>query len=174
MAPIVLLVDFLADGRCSVHSGLGSMSIAAGQDVNPGHSGGARTDVPGSAASSRGSEPPPSAAALVGSGFQCPISYAGLGSGPVDLRVVLPPGIDRSTDAFPRLEWHTEGPYWIGSASLPSAPAFVSLHRSSVSHAGGAAFGWNFYGFFVFAALFIAVYFLWARRMQQRVPSAAR
>ncbi len=173
MAPIVLLVDFLADGRCSVHSGRGTMSTAAGQDVNARHAGGARTDTPGSIASSRGSEPA-AAAVPTGSGFQCPISYAGLRSDPVELRVVLPPGIDRSTDAFPRLEWHTEGPCWIGSASLPSVPAFVSLHRSRVASPGGISFGWNFYGFFVFAALFIALYFLWARRMQQRVPSAAR
>ncbi len=29
-------------------------------------------------------------------------------------------------------------------------------------------FGWNFYGFFVFAVAFIAVYFAWARRMAHR------
>lgn len=29
-------------------------------------------------------------------------------------------------------------------------------------------FGWNFYGFFVFAAGFIALYFLWARHMAGR------
>jgi hypothetical protein len=34
-------------------------------------------------------------------------------------------------------------------------------------------FGWNFYGFFVFAAVWIAAYFLWAYRMA-RIDSANR
>lgn len=31
-----------------------------------------------------------------------------------------------------------------------------------------SGFGWNFYGFFVFAVVWIAAYFAWARWMNRR------
>jgi hypothetical protein len=37
-----------------------------------------------------------------------------------------------------------------------------------------AGFGWNFYGFFLFAALWIAGYFAWARWMAARDRRGAR
>ncbi len=35
-------------------------------------------------------------------------------------------------------------------------------------------FGWNFYGFFLFAAAWIAAYFAWARWMARREASPGR
>ena len=35
-------------------------------------------------------------------------------------------------------------------------------------------FGWNFYGFFLFAAAWIAVYFGWARWMERRETNTQR
>ena len=140
MAPTVLLVDFLPDGRCFVV------------------------------------HPEPRAAGLEprGHGFRCPIPYANFGRGAVSLRVSLPSGVNPATDSFPLLDWHRESAGWIGTAVVPSAPSFVSLHRGPAAVPGSASFGWNFYGFFVFAAAFIGVYFAWARHMHRRATRAPR
>ncbi len=107
-----------------------------------------------------------------GSDFRCPLPHAASGADPIALRVVLPAGTEPSPYVFPRLDWSREASGWIGTATLPSSPAFVSLHAHRAPIAGG--FGWNFYGFFVFAAAFIATYFAWARWMQRRDRARAR
>ena len=106
-----------------------------------------------------------------GSGFRCPLPYDALGKVPIELRVVLPSGAAPAERTFPRLEWRQSGHDWIGTASLPAAPSFVSLGQAPAPIARDS-FGWNFYGFFVFAALFILVYFAWARTMQRRTVAA--
>lgn len=156
MAAIALTVEFLSDGRCTVTVGSHTATLQPSD---------------GSARSAR-LQP----SDIRGTAFRCPIPYTALGTSPVALRVVLPSGVSRSDDAFPRLEWRQEGHDWIGTATLPSAPAFVSLFPSTNNHVPpAAAFGWNFYGFFVFAVVFIAVYFAWARwtdrRDRTRVPA---
>lgn len=140
MAAVALTVTFLADGRCSV----------------------ARLKPRATGSESSGS------ASLQASGdFHCPLPYRELGSTPIDLRVVLAPGLDRPADSFPRLDWRRDGDAWVGTAALPSAPSFVGLNRSAPAAPAGAGFGWNFYGFFVFAVAFIAIYLVsvrWTRR----------
>ncbi len=147
----VLIVDFLADGRCGVHAGQGSLSV----------------DAP------RSKAPVPDPGRPTGADFRCPIPYTSVDAGPVYLRVIVPSGAGKPDDSFPRLEWQQAGHDWIGIATLPSAPAFVSLGRPA-SPTAGTAFGWNFYGFFVFAAAFITVYFAWARWMQRRSAPTPR
>jgi hypothetical protein len=45
----------------------------------------------------------------------------------VDLEVILPAGTAPSSADFPRLAWIERGGRWTGTASLPSAPAFVRV-----------------------------------------------
>ena len=48
-------------------------------------------------------------------------------AGAVDLEVVMPPGEARPAGAFPRLAWTERDGRWVGTASLPAAPAFVRV-----------------------------------------------
>ena len=109
--------------------------------------------------------PPPA-----GADFRCPLPASEWPGQAIELRVALPPGADHGRGEFPQLTWRRVDQRWVGTASLPSSPAFVRVAQSPAASAppSGAAFGWNFYGFFVFAAAFIAVYFLWARWMRAR------
>jgi hypothetical protein len=133
-----ITVEFLGDGRCVVHSAI--LSRGSG-------------DLPHQAQAGD---------------FRCDIPYSAFVGRAVELRVTLPPGVEPSDDPFPRLSVHHENNQWVGTASLPAAPAFVSVRSwTAPGDATGAAFGWNFYGFFVFAAAFIAAYFGWARHMSR-------
>lgn len=147
MAAIALTVEFLADGRCVTHA-----VTSSGQNVS--------SDGPSSGGMRAAADP-------AGSGFHCPIPFASLGGSPVTLRVLLPSNAAPSLDSFPLLTWQDDYAGWVGTAALPSAPSFVSLHRSNGAAATSGSFGWNFYGFFVFATVFIAAYFGWAKRMQR-------
>lgn len=151
-AEIGLTVEFLADGRCSVN--------AAGPGF---HAGMAYL---------------PSPAAPMASGRRCVVPSAPRGV-PVRLTVRLPSGAARPDDEFPRVSWREQDGRWIGTASLPAAPAFVSVSGPGAAAparwldgfappAAGAAFGANFYGWFLFSAAFIAAYFAWARAMGRR------
>ena len=95
----------------------------------------------------------------------------------VDLAVSLPKGFPAPGGEFPRMEWTEVDGRWTGRAALPAAPAFVRImqagasvaYRSSRSTADDTIrFGWNFYGWFLFAALFIASYFLGVRFSRAR------
>jgi hypothetical protein len=45
---------------------------------------------------------------------------------------------------------------------VPQSPSVLAWLRSQPASADDAiTFGWNFYGWFVFATLFIATYFAW-------------
>jgi len=105
-----------------------------------------------------------------GGGFRCPLPAAEWRGQPIALRVTLPPGADRGRDEFPQMRWTRAEQQWVGTASLPAPPAFVRVPQSSSAAVSPAAasFGWNFYGFFVFSAAFIATYFLWAWWMRAR------
>ena len=48
-------------------------------------------------------------------------------AGAVDLEVVMPPGASRPAGGFPRLAWTERDGRWVGTASLPAAPAFVRV-----------------------------------------------
>lgn len=148
--PVHIAVDFLADGRCAVseqgerfHA---SLSYVAPAGVSP--------DVE----------------------LRCTIPAPPKGF-PVELVVSLPPGFPLPGGEFPRMQWKDEGGRWQGTAALPSAPAFVrvlqagasTVYRSSRSTADDTIrFGWNFYGWFVFAGLFIGSYFLGVRLSRAR------
>lgn len=151
-APIRIDIAFLDDGRCSV--------VAEGDGFRAN-----LTYLPSPALSSA-------------SGLRCTIPASPKGR-PVELTVRLPRGVASAGSDFPRLTWSERDGVWVGTASLPAAPAFVS-----VPQAGAAApprwldgfapptpstpFGWNFYGWFVFSAVFIGVDFAWARWMARR------
>ena len=141
-------VEFLADGRCAV--------AAEGDSVH------AKVTY----------LPPPA------SGRRCAIPPSPKGK-PVDLTVRLPRGAVRGGYDFPRLTWIEQDSGWIGTAALPAAPAFVSVPQSGTATlewwrqafappTRSTPFGWNFYGWFMFSAAFIGVYFVWARRMARR------
>jgi hypothetical protein len=49
---------------------------------------------------------------------------------PVKLTVILPPGETPAGADFPRLAWTERDSHWMGTASLPSAPAFVRVPTS--------------------------------------------
>ncbi|MGE5244866.1 MAG: hypothetical protein ACM3SQ_11620 [Betaproteobacteria bacterium] len=150
-ASVRLAVDFLADGRCAV-SAVGDGFHAS------------MTYLPSPAAPA--------------SELRCTVPSAPQGR-PVELVVRLAPGVAPPDDEFPRLSWSERQGQWIGTASLPAAPAFVSLSRGGAAPparwldgfappTAGSLFGANFYGWFVFAAAFIAAYFAWARLMARR------
>jgi hypothetical protein len=147
-------VEFLADGRCAV------AAIADGVH------------------STLTYLPPPA------SGLRCTIPPSPKGT-PVDLTVRLPPGATPGGRDFPRLAWREIDARWIGTAALPAAPAFVSVplagtgtlawwRQAFAPPAPSAPFGWNFYGWFVFAAAFIAAYFGWARLIARRDSERVR
>jgi len=48
-------------------------------------------------------------------------------AGAVDLQVWMPPGSARPAGAFPNLRWSERDGRWVGTARLPSAPAFVRV-----------------------------------------------
>ena len=141
-------VEFLADGRCAV--------AAEGEGVH------ANVIY----------LPPPA------SGRRCAIPPSPKGR-PVDLTVRLPHSAAPGGYDFPRLTWVEQDSGWIGTAALPAAPAFVSVPQSGTATlewwrqafappTRSTPFGWNFYGWFMFSAAFIGVYFVWARRMARR------
>jgi hypothetical protein len=141
-------VEFLADGRCSV--------AAEGKGVH------ANVIY----------LPPPA------SGLRCAIPPSPKGK-PVDLTVRLPRGAAPGGYDFPRLTWTRQDSGWIGTAALPAAPAFVSVPQPGAATLAwwrqafapptrSSPFGWNFYGWFIFSAAFIGMYFVWARRMARR------
>jgi hypothetical protein len=141
-------VEFLADGRCAV--------AAEGESVH-----------------SKVTYLPPPASSL-----RCAIPPSPKGK-PVDLSVRLPRGAAPGGYDFPRLTWIQQDAGWIGTAALPAAPAFVSVPQAGAATLAwwrqafapptrSTPFGWNFYGWFLFSAAFIAVYFVWARRMARR------
>jgi hypothetical protein len=70
--------------------------------------------------------PAPSAPA---SEYRCPIRSRPRGR-PIALTVILPPGESPAGADFPRLAWAERDTRWIGTASLPSAPAFVRVPTS--------------------------------------------
>jgi len=110
-----------------------------------------------------------------GGGYRCPLPGGGLERGAIELRVALPTGVDPA-DTFPQLAWQRVDGQWIGTAALVAPPAFVHVSRPSTPPApsSAAAFGWNFYGFFLFSAVFIGSYFLWSAWMARRDAAARR
>ena len=147
-AAVRIDVEFLADGRCAV--------AAEGDGVH------ANVIY----------LPPPA------SSLRCAIPPSPKGR-PVDLTVRLPRGVAPGGYDFPRLTWIEQDAGWIGTAALPAAPAFVSVPQSGTATlewwrqafappTRSTPFGWNFYGWFMFSAAFIGVYFVWARRMARR------
>jgi hypothetical protein len=104
---------------------------------------------------------------------------------PVDLTVRLPAGAKPAGRDFPRLAWVEQDARWIGTAALPAAPAFVSIplagtpaiawwRQAFAPPTRSTPFGWNFYGWFLFAAAFISAYFVWARFMARRDSERVR
>jgi hypothetical protein len=119
--------------------------------------------------------PSPAGAAA---GLRCAVPDSPKGR-EVELTVTLPPGAVPAGGEFPRLRWSEHDGRWRGVASLPAAPAFVSVPQGRAAGPArwldgfapptpGSAFGPNFYGWFVFAAVFIGLYFVWARAMAAR------
>jgi len=151
-APVRIEVRFLADGRCAV--------TAEGDHFHAG-----MTYLPSPAIS-------PAAE------LRCTVPSAPRGQA-VELTVRLPRGAAPAGDDFPRLAWTRHDYLWVGTASLPAAPAFVSVPQAGAPAparwldgfappTAAAPFGANFYGWFAFAAAFIAAYFWWARAMARR------
>ncbi len=145
-------VEFLADGRCAV-SGVGEGFHASMTYL-------------------------PSPAVRPAAELRCTVPSAPRGR-PVALRVVLPPGVQPFGDDFPRLSWSQQDGRWVGAALLPASPAFVSVPQPGAAPPArwvdgfapptpGSPLGLNFYGWFAFAAGFIAAYFTWARAMAAR------
>ncbi len=151
-APVRIDIAFLDDGRCSV--------VAEGD--------GFRANLTYL----------PSPALSPASELRCTIPASPKGR-PVDLTVRLPRGAASAGSDFPRLAWVERDGVWVGTASLPAAPAFVSVPQAGAAAPArwldgfapptpSSPFGWNFYGWFVFAAAFIAAYLAWARWMARR------
>jgi hypothetical protein len=141
-------VEFRADGRCAV--------AATGEGVHA-----ALTYAPWSSSGPRCAVPP------------IPKGRT------VELTVRVPAAAVPSDSAFPRLSWRQADNGWIGTATLPAAPAFVRVPPTGAAAAANEAeaaasrelspaFGWNFYGWFLFSAVFIGAYFVWAQRMAAR------
>ena len=104
----VIDVEFLADGRCVV-SVKGDESRRDAVEGAPGRS-------------SPASE------------YRCAMPSAPRGR-PVELTVTLPGDETPSGAGFPRLAWAERDRRWIGTASLPAAPAFVRVAKSGSSAA---------------------------------------
>jgi hypothetical protein len=104
-------IEFRAGGRCTITI---RDEVARSDRV---------VDVPGPAA-------PPSE-------YRCAILAVPSGR-PIRLSVMLPPGDRPSGTEFPRLVWTEHDGRWIGSASLPAAPAFVRVAKSGSAAAGRA------------------------------------
>jgi hypothetical protein len=151
--PARIVVDFTADGRCAVNT--------QGDAY--------RADL---------SYLPP---AGLSPAFELRCAVPGPPKGqPVVLQVDLPPGVAPAGGEFPQLVWHERNHRWSGEASLPAAPAFVRVPRGrsglglievvfgDATSDDRITMGWNFYGWFVFAASFIAIYFAWARATARR------
>jgi hypothetical protein len=96
---ISVKVDFRDGGRCTV--------IA--HDENPRSD--RVIDVPGPAAPFE---------------YRCAVAAQPRGR-PIELSVLLPPGAVPAGAEFPRLSWAERDGRWIGTASLPAAPAFVRV-----------------------------------------------
>jgi len=104
-----------------------------------------------------------------GTDLECQVPSVTARSG-VDLTVMLPGDFSPLQSDFPRLSWALRDSHWVGTAALPAAPAFVRVpqpngRRPRVSL---AAMPWNFYAWFVCAALFSGAYFVWAWRSTSR------
>jgi hypothetical protein len=97
--PISLKVDFRAGGRCTV--------IA--HDESPRSD--RVVDVPGPAAVAE---------------YRCAVPAQPHGR-PIELSVLMPAGEPPAGSEFPRLVWTERDGRWIGTASLPAAPAFVRV-----------------------------------------------
>ena len=69
--------------------------------------------------------------------YRCPIRSRPRGR-PIALTVILPPGESPAGADFPRLVWAERDTRWIGTASLPSAPAFVRVPTSGSAAPGRA------------------------------------
>lgn len=70
-------------------------------------------------------------------------------------------------DSFPRLDWQGN----TARRQIRHIPSFVWIRSAEPSLVGAAGivnlvdgFGWSFYGFFLCAAAFIGMFFLWAHR----------
>jgi hypothetical protein len=103
-----------------------------------------------------------------GAGFDCPIPPIPAGPA-VNVIVLLPDGRLPSSAEFPRLSWQQRDGRWVGTTTLPAAPAFVRVPQAGDSsvrdrRTGVSSMPWNFYGWFVFAVVFIGTYFLWVWR----------
>jgi len=146
-APVHIAVEFLPDGRCSIRE--------AGT--------GFRADL---------TYMPPASSSP---DLRCTIPSPPKGF-EVDLIVTLPPDRRPGAGEFPLLAWREQNGRWSGRAALPAAPAFVHVPQQQFAPASASTgspstsstdasvtFGWNFYGWFVFSAMFIATYFAWAR-----------
>ena len=97
--PIAMKVDFRSGGRCTV--------IA--HDESPRSD--RVVDVPGPA---------------VPFEYRCALLAQPRGRA-IELAVLLPAGETPAGADFPRLEWAERDGRWVGSASLPAAPAFVRV-----------------------------------------------
>ena len=69
--------------------------------------------------------------------YRCPIRSRPRGR-PIALTVILPPGESPAGADFPRLAWAERDARWMGTASLPSAPAFVRVPTSGSAAPGRA------------------------------------
>ena len=69
--------------------------------------------------------------------YRCPIRSRPRGR-PIALTVILPPGESPAGADFPRLAWAERDARWMGTALLPSAPAFVRVPTSGSAAPGRA------------------------------------
>ena len=143
-------IEFLVDGSCAVNAIGGGFHASL-------------TYLP----------PPVGAAAL-----RCTIPAPPKGHD-VNVTVSLPPGRAPIGGEFPRFAWAQRESRWVGTVSLPAAPAFVRIPQPGPASpprwldgyapvTTGAIFGWNFYGWFLATAAFIAAYFAWVRATVRR------
>jgi hypothetical protein len=143
-------VEFLSDGRCAVNAEGAGYHASLTYLPPPGGSSDLRCTIPS----------PPKGRAI-------------------NLSVTLPPGATPAGGEFPRVAWSERGSRWVGTVSLPAAPAFVRVPQPGPASpprwvdgyapaTTGATFGWNFYGWFLVTAAFIACYFAWVRATVRR------
>jgi hypothetical protein len=110
-------IEFRLDGRCMVT--MRDESSRSDRVV----------DVPGAASPS--------------SEYRCAILSPPRGR-PIQLSVLLPQGETPAGAEFPRVAWTERAGRWIGTASLPAAPAFVRVPTKGSAAAGRArALDWT-------------------------------